>query len=86
MTSRSTGDTVTDRVFITEIAGKTAITKDGRMLGPVEDVVIDTSTGFIRYLVLRSNTMVSDTVDDIGRPVIAITGLRLDQDHVMVSR
>ncbi|MCL2711936.1 MAG: PRC-barrel domain-containing protein [Methanomassiliicoccaceae archaeon] len=74
------------RVFITEIAGKMAVTKDGRLLGPIEDVVIDTESGFIRYLVLRSNTAVSDTVDDIGRPVISITGLHLDQEHVIVSR
>ena len=77
---------MTDRVFISEIAGKKAISEDGQLLGHIEDIVIDTSTGLIRYLVLGTTTKVSDMIDDIGRAVITVKGLRLDREYVIVTR
>jgi len=74
------------RVFITEIAGKMAVSKEGDLLGPIEDIVIDTSTGMVRYLVLRSNTKISDMVDDLGRAVIAVKKMQLDEEYVIVTR
>ena len=73
------------RIFISEIAGKMAVSKDGRLLGHIEDVVIDTSTGLIRYLVLGATTKISDMVDDLGRAVVPVKKLQLDQDYVIVS-
>ena len=77
--------TTEGRVFITEVAGKMAVSKDGQLLGHIEDIVIDTSTGMIRYLILGATTKVSDMVDDVGRAVIAVKKLQLDQDYVIVS-
>jgi sporulation protein YlmC with PRC-barrel domain len=77
--------TAEGRVFITEVAGKMAVSKDGQLLGHIEDIVIDTSTGMIRYLILGATTKVSDMVDDMGRAVIAVKKLQLDQDYVIVS-
>ena len=77
--------TTEGRVFITEVAGKMAVSKDGQLLGHIEDIVIDTSTGMIRYLILGATTKVSDMVDDMGRAVIAVKKLQLDQDYVIVS-
>ena len=73
------------RKFITEIAGKMAITTDGQLLGRIEDVVIDTSTGLIKYMILGATTKVSDMVDDMGRAVIAVKKMQLDQEYVIVS-
>ncbi|MCL1905205.1 MAG: PRC-barrel domain-containing protein [Methanomassiliicoccaceae archaeon] len=74
------------RVFISEVAGKMAVSKDGQLLGPIEDIVIDTATGIIKYLVLGPSTKVSEMVDDMGRAVVPVKGLRLDQDYVIVDR
>ena len=77
--------TTEGRVFISEVAGKMAVSKDGQLLGHIEDIVIDTSTGMIRYLILGATTKVSDMVDDMGRAIIAVKKLQLDQDYVIVS-
>ncbi|MDR2866130.1 MAG: PRC-barrel domain-containing protein [Methanomassiliicoccaceae archaeon] len=74
------------RVFISEIAGKMAISKEGDLLGPIEDIVIDTSTGLVKFLVLKSTTKVSDMVDDIGRAVITVRMMQLDDEYVIVTR
>ncbi|MCL1984485.1 MAG: PRC-barrel domain-containing protein [Methanomassiliicoccaceae archaeon] len=74
------------RVFISEIAGKMAVSDDGQLLGPIEDIVIDTATGIIKYLVLGPSTKISEMVDDMGRTVITVRELRLDQDYVIVGR
>jgi len=77
---------MTDRIFISLIAGKMAVTKDGQLLGPIEDIVIDTSTGLVKYLILGPSTKISDMVDDMGRTVIAVKKMHLDRDYVIVSR
>jgi len=73
------------RVFISEIAGRMAVSKDGQLLGSIEDVVIDTSTGFVRYLILGQSAKASDMVDDMGRVVIPVRKMQLDQDYVIVE-
>jgi sporulation protein YlmC with PRC-barrel domain len=77
--------TAEGRVFISEIVGKMAVSKDGQLLGHIEDVVIDTATGFIRYLILGATTKVSEMVDDLGRAVIAVKKMHLDQDYVIIG-
>jgi len=74
------------RVFISEIAGKMAVSKDGQLLGQIEDIVIDTSTGMVRYLVLGPSTRVSDMVDDMGRAVITVKNMQFDQDYIIVTQ
>ena len=73
------------RVFVSEIAGKMAVSKDGQLLGHVEDIVIDTSSGFIKYLILGPSTKISDIVDDMGRAVISVKSIRLNQDYIIVE-
>ena len=73
------------RVFISEIAGKTAVSKDGQLLGQIEDVVINTMTGLVKYLILGQSTKASDMVDDIGRTVIPVKRMQLDQDYIIVE-
>jgi len=75
-----------NRVFISEIAGKMAVSKDGQLLGPIEDIVIDTSAGLVRYLILGPSTKISDMVDDMGRAIITVKKMQLDQDYVIVTQ
>jgi len=74
------------RVFISEIAGKMAVSKDGQLLGQIEDIVIDTSTGMVRYLVLGPSSKISEMVDDMGRAVITVKNMRLDQEYVIITQ
>ncbi|MDR0198825.1 MAG: PRC-barrel domain-containing protein [Methanomassiliicoccaceae archaeon] len=74
------------RVFISEIAGKMAISKDGQLLGQIEDIVIDTSTGLVKYLVLGPSSKISDMVDDTGRAVITVKKMQPDEDCVIVTQ
>jgi len=74
------------RVFISEIAGKMAVSRDGQLLGQIEDIVIDTSTGMVRYLILGPSTRVSDMVDDMGRAVITVKNMQFDQDYIIVTQ
>ena len=75
-----------ERVFLSEIVGKIALDKDSVMLGPIEDIVIDTSTGFVKYLVLGSGVKVSEMVDDLGRAVVPVGGMRIETEYVIVTR
>jgi len=74
------------RVFISEIAGKMAVSKDGQLLGQIEDLVIDTSTGMVKYLVLGPSTKISEMVDDMGRAVITVKNIQLDQEYIIVTQ
>jgi uncharacterized protein YrrD len=81
-----TGDEMSDRVFVSEIAGKMAISEEGNLLGHIEDLVFDTSTGQIRYLILGTTAHVSDMVDDIGRKVVPVKKLKMDQEYIIVTQ
>ena len=72
------------RIFITEIIGKMAV-RDGQLLGRIDDAVIDTSTGIVKYLVLET-AQASEITDDTGRAVIPLDSMRMDQGYVIVSR
>ena len=74
------------RVFISEIAGKMAVSKDGQLLGQIEDLVIDTSTGMVKYLVLGPSTKISEMVDDMGRAVITVKNMHFDQEYIIVTQ
>jgi len=74
------------RVFISEIAGKMAVREDGQLLGQIEDIVIDTSTGMVKYLVLGPSTKISEMVDDMGRAVITVKKMQFDQDFIIVTQ
>jgi len=74
------------RVFISEVAGKMAVSKDGQLLGQIEDIVIDTSTGMLRYLVLGPSTKISEMVDDMGRAVIPVKSIHFDNEYVIVTQ
>ena len=73
-------------VFSEEIIGKKAITSGGYPIGTVEDIVIDTETGELKYLLIRPVTgNVTQRTDGKGRAVITIGSLKVSGDNVIVS-
>ncbi len=73
-------------VFSEEIVGKNAITSGGYPIGTVEDIVIDTETGELRYLLVRPAAgNITQKMDGKGRAVVTITSIKLTGDNVIVS-
>jgi|GEM_PF-5294276 len=74
---------VDGREFVSEIVGK-MVYRDDRVLGRIEDIAIDTSTGLIKYLILSASLDISDMVDDRGRAVVPVKRMHLDQEYVTI--
>ena len=74
-------------LFYEELIGKNAITSGGYPIGTVEDIVADTETGELKYLLVKpasGNVSVQKT-DGKGRAVIAIGSMKVTGDNVIVS-
>lgn len=75
------------RKFITEIVGKRVMTDDGLMLGEIDDVVIDSSSGALVYVLLG----VDDTnkemfkTDEKGRMVLPFREMKSVKDVVVMN-
>ena len=73
-------------LFTDEIIGKYAMTSGGYPIGSVEDIVIDTETGELKYLLIRPVAgNVTQRTDGKGRAVITIGSLKVSGDNVIVS-
>lgn len=73
-------------VFSDEIIGKNAMTSGGYPIGTVEDIVIDTETGELKYLLVKPAAgNITQKMDGKGRAVVTITSLKLTGDNVIVS-
>jgi len=74
-------------VFTDELIGKFAMTSGGYPIGSVEDLVIDTDTGELKYLLVRpaSGNMSNQKTDGRGRAVITITSIKVSGDNVIIS-
>ena len=82
---RSTGDTVSE-ILINEIVGKVATSNGGHRFGRIEDVVIDTETGELKYLLIRSEDKLSSgRLDSQGRTVVSFSTLKVTENYVMFS-
>ena len=74
-------------LFYEEIVGKNAITSGGYPIGSVEDIVIDTETGELKYLLVRAvaGNVTNQRTDGKGRAVITITAIKVSGDNVIIS-
>ena len=74
-------------LFSEEIIGKNAITSGGYPIGSVEDIVIDTETGELKYLLVRpaAGNISTQRTDGKGRAVITITSIKVSGDNVIIS-
>ena len=74
-------------VFTDEIIGKYAMTSGGYPIGSVEDIVIDTETGEVKYLLVKpaSGNIANQKTDGRGRAVVTIGSIKISGDNVIIS-
>ena len=74
-------------LFSDEIIGKNAITSGGYPIGVVEDIVIDTETGEIRFLLVKpaAGNITTQRTDGKGRAVVTMNGMKVSGDSVIIS-
>jgi sporulation protein YlmC with PRC-barrel domain len=77
-----------DRIFSREIIGKEVETITGRMVGVLEDLVVDTEDGTIIYLLIATAGNVmgeSHKVDEKGRAVEATDRIRIKDNKIVIN-
>jgi len=75
-------------IFSKEIFGKEVETIAGRAVGTVEDIVIDTDDGSIRYILIaaKGNVMSGPhKVDEYGRMVVETNRIRIDGNKLIIN-
>lgn len=70
-----------------EIIGKTVVTSNGTDLGILDELVVDTETGEIKYILVKgdSNTQAGQMIDAKGRRVYAFSKMIVGEKNVTVS-
>ncbi len=75
------------RLLRNEILGKTVMTANGSVLGVLEEMVLDTETGEIKYILVRSdnNRATGQKIDSKGRCVYTFSKMIVGEKNVTVS-
>ena len=76
------------KFFSREIIGKEVETISGRTVGTLEDLVIDTDDGSIKYLLISAAGSVTGEphrVDEKGRLVVETDRIRLAGDKLIIN-
>lgn len=76
------------KTFLTQLRGKTVMTNDGRILGMIENFVVDTKTGQLHHLLIIPAEEVDPRhykTDSQGRLVLPFTSMRAVRDVVVVN-
>ena len=75
------------RLLRNEILGKTVMTANGSVLGVLEEMVLDTETGEIKYILVRSdnNRAIGQKIDSKGRCVYTFSKMIVGEKNVTVS-
>ena len=74
--------------FVTELLGKEVITISGRTVGVLEDIVIDTEDGLIKYLLVSAKGKITGEphkVDENGRLVVETDRIRIDGNRLIIN-
>jgi len=76
-----------ERFFATEILGLEAKTADGKKLGKVDDIIVDTRSGEIRYVLLKDCTDICARYkkDPDGRRVVEFKAIDVADGNVILS-
>jgi len=80
--------TMKERMFSTELLGKEVETISGRVVGILEDIVIDTEDGLIKFFLISAiGNVVSGPhkVDENGKMVVETDRLRVDGDKIIIN-
>ncbi len=75
-------------MFADEIIGKVATTTGGYPVGPIVDIVFDTGTGVVKYLLVNvtSSLKTQYDLDDRGRAIIPFNTLKVSEKNVVFSK
>jgi len=77
-----------DRIFSRELIGKNVETITGKVVGVLEDLVIDTEDGSVRYLLISAAGNVmgeAHKVDDKGRVVVETDRIRINENKIIIN-
>jgi sporulation protein YlmC with PRC-barrel domain len=77
-----------NRMFSKELIGKEVETVAGKAVGTLEDIVIDTDNGSIKYLLISAGGNViggSHKVDEKGRIVVETDRIRIDGKKMIIN-
>ena len=74
-------------MFSDALIGKKAITSGGYPIGIIEEIVIDTESGEMKYLLVKpdAGSASMNKIDSKGRAVISIGTLKIADDNVILS-
>lgn len=82
------GDAMENKMFSKELLGKEVETITGRTVGVLEDMVIDTDDGSIKYLLVAAAGNViggPHKVDEEGRIVVETDRIRIDGNRLIIN-
>jgi len=74
--------------FVTELRGKTVMTNDGKILGMIENFVIDTTTGQLQHILVIPAEEIEPRLyrtDAQGRLVLPFKSMRSVRDVVVME-
>ncbi len=74
--------------FVTELTGKTVMTDDGRILGVIENLVVDTRSGHVQDVLVAPSEDVDARafrVDPQGRILLPFQGMKAIRDVVVMD-
>ena len=74
--------------FATELRGKTVMTKDGQILGMIENFVIDTKTGDVQHVLVVPAEDVEPRLfqlDAQGRIILPFNSMKAVRDVVVMA-
>ena len=76
-----------DRVFATELIGANVRTDNGAMLGMLDDIIVDLTSGAIAFLLIKDPSAACKTykTDPEGRKMVPVQSIDMKGDHVVVS-
>ncbi|MFQ5838122.1 MAG: PRC-barrel domain-containing protein [Thermoplasmata archaeon] len=74
--------------FVTELTGKTVMTNDGRILGVIENFVVDTRSGHVQDVLVAPAEDIdvrAFRADSQGRLLLPFQGMRAIRDVVVMD-
>ena len=76
------------KVFITELQGKNIMTADGKYLGQVDNVVVDTNSGELQHLLVIPTEEIDIRdykTDRTGRVVLPFSKIKAMKDVIILK-
>lgn len=74
--------------FVTELTGKTVMTNDGRILGVIQNFVVDTRSGHVQDVLVAPSEEIDQRafrLDPKGRILLPFQGMKAIRDVVVMD-